>query len=96
MIQREFYDIRFLDGNVLKTYIAKNRGKLLEGCSEKFLQYIENSPNADLNIKINILMTICPSNPPSLRLRVNSDSLILISISEEINCKDNHSNCQLD
>ena len=42
-----------VDGNVLKTYIAKNRGKLLEGCSEKFLQYIENSPNADLNIKIN-------------------------------------------
>lgn len=44
-----------VDGNLLKNYIAKNRGKLLENCSEEFLQYIESSQDIDLNIKINDL-----------------------------------------
>ena len=44
-----------VDGTALKEYVSENKAALLDQCSKEFLNYIENSSDIDLNIKINNL-----------------------------------------
>lgn len=44
-----------VNGKALKEYISENKEYLLEKCSEDFLQYIGNSSDIDINIKIDDL-----------------------------------------